>query len=320
MKPAHADAFATHHAVQFLGVQRQHRVDGLAVLGRRHRSGHVVAHVCAGREDGAPPRCADRRRDRQAHIPAHGVVVRKEGDGDKGARVRSALQKGELDFDGMFPRVREVILNLLSNAGRFTNVRIHHNMLYNNASIGDALFSGTPAGAGAITVSPGADGYQIDHNWIAGNLSTGDGGGLQHLGMSFKGKINNNYVLFNQSTNPTLPTSGGGIIIEGANLDRQLNGNECGSTNDQDCPPGLGEGTGFGMVIDGNLIVGNSAESGSGGGLRLRPVNRVLFSGRAVLAPKKNSSINCATSSGSSICTKCRAPGNRNKSEVGKNS
>jgi len=26
-------------------------------------------------------------------------------------------------------------------------------------------------------------------------------------------KINNNYVLFNQSTNPTLPTNGGGIVI-----------------------------------------------------------------------------------------------------------
>ena len=154
-----------------------------------------------------------------------------------------------------------------------TKVRVHHNMLYNNASIGDALFSGTPAGAGGITVSSGADGYQIDHNWIAGNLSTGDGGGVQHLGLSFQGKIDHNFVLYNQSTNPTLPTNGGGVVIEGANLDRQLNGNECGSTNDQDCPPGLGEGTGFGLVIDANLILGNSAESGSGGGLRIQQVN-----------------------------------------------
>jgi uncharacterized repeat protein (TIGR01451 family) len=152
------------------------------------------------------------------------------------------------------------------------NVRIHHNMLWNNASIGDALFSGTPAGAGAITVSAGADNYLIDHNWIAGNLSTGDGGGLQHLGLSYNGQINNNYILFNQSTNPTLPTSGGGIVIEGANLDRMLNGTECGSTSDQDCPPGLSEGTGS-VSLDGNLIYGNSAESGSGGGIRIQQVN-----------------------------------------------
>ena len=154
-----------------------------------------------------------------------------------------------------------------------TNVRIHHNMIHNNASIGDALFTGTPAGAGGITVSAGADGYSIDHNWIAGNLSTGDGGGVQQLGVSFNARIANNYVLFNQSTNPTLPTNGGGIVIEGANEPRMLNGTECGGSTDSDCPPGLGEGTGQGLVIDANLILGNSAESGSGGGLRLSQIN-----------------------------------------------
>ena len=154
-----------------------------------------------------------------------------------------------------------------------TNVHIHHNKINNNASIGDALFSGTPAGAGAITISAGADNYQIDHNWIAGNLSTGDGGGLQHLGVSFNGKIHNNFILFNQSTNPTLPTNGGGIIIKGANHDRTLQRQECGSANDIDCPPGIGDGTGPGLVIDSNLILGNSAESGSGGGLRIQQVN-----------------------------------------------
>jgi hypothetical protein len=154
-----------------------------------------------------------------------------------------------------------------------TKVHVHHNMIYNNASIGDALFSGTPAGAGAITISSGSDDYLLDHNWMAGNLSTGDGGGVQHLGLSFRGNIKNNYILYNQSTNPTLPTNGGGLIVEGANLDRMLNGNECGSTNDQDCPPGLGEGSGPGIVIDSNLILGNSAEDGSGGGLRIQQVN-----------------------------------------------
>jgi hypothetical protein len=154
-----------------------------------------------------------------------------------------------------------------------THVRIHNNMLYNNASIGDALFTGTPAGAGGVTVSAGGDNFQIDHNWIAGNLTTGDGGGLQTLGVTFNGKINNNVVLFNQSTNPTLPTNGGGIVIQGANEPRTLNGTECGGATDTDCPPGLGDGTGGGLVIDGNLIYGNSAESGTGGGIALEQVN-----------------------------------------------
>ena len=154
-----------------------------------------------------------------------------------------------------------------------TNVRIHHNMLWNNASIGDALFTGTPSGAGAVTVSAGGDSYQIDHNWIAGNLSTGDGAGIQSLGVTFNGRINNNVIMFNQSTNPTLPTNGGGIVIQGANEPRMLNGVECGAVNDADCPPGLGDGTGSGLVIDSNLVYGNSAESGTGGGIALEQIN-----------------------------------------------
>jgi len=171
------------------------------------------------------------------------------------------------------PPINGTALGAAIPFGFNTNVRIHHNMIYNNASIGDALFTGTPAGAGGITVSAGGDDYQIDHNWIAGNLSTGDGGGLQTLGVNFNGRINNNYILFNQSTNPTLPTNGGGIVIQGANEPRTFQGTECGGATDHDCPPGLGDGTGAGLVIDANLILGNSAESGSGGGLRLQQVN-----------------------------------------------
>ncbi|MFL6605493.1 MAG: Ig-like domain-containing protein [Steroidobacteraceae bacterium] len=153
-------------------------------------------------------------------------------------------------------------------------VHVHHNDIYNNASLGDALFSGTPSGAGGLTVSPGADNYVIDHNWIAGNLTSGDGGGMVHSGFTVNGRIANNYILFNQSVNPTLPTNGGGLAIVGASADRTLaNGNECGTTTDVDCPPGIGDGTGPGLVIDSNLIMGNSAEGGSGGGLRLQQIN-----------------------------------------------
>jgi hypothetical protein len=156
------------------------------------------------------------------------------------------------------------------------NVRnhVHHNMIINNASIGDALFSGTPSGAGGLTVSAGGDNYTIDHNWIAGNLSSGDGAGMSHTGITFNGTIANNWILFNQSVNPTLPTNGGGLVVAGANSDRTLpNGLECGSVVDVDCPPGIGDGVGQGLVINANLIMGNSAESGSGGGLRLQQLN-----------------------------------------------
>ena len=155
-----------------------------------------------------------------------------------------------------------------------TRVHVHNNAVYNNASLGDALFSGAPSGAGGVTISAGSDRYRFDHNWIAGNLSSGDGGGVVHSGLSFNGTIDHNYIVFNQSSNPTLPTHGGGLGIIGANGTRTLpNGDECNGAEIADCPPGLGDGAGANLMIDSNLIIGNSAESGSGGGLRLQQVN-----------------------------------------------
>ncbi len=45
------------------------------------------------------------------------------------------------------------------------------------------------------------------------------------------------------------------------------------SVTDNDCVPGLSDGAGPGLVINANLLVGNAAESGSGGGLRFQAVN-----------------------------------------------
>jgi len=73
---------------------------------------------------------------------------------------------------------------------------------------------------------------------------------LCHLGFSYNGKISNNWFLFNQTNNPSIPTNGGGLVISGE-LD----------------------GAGRGLVIDSNLIMGNTAENGTGGGLRLESVN-----------------------------------------------
>jgi hypothetical protein len=47
----------------------------------------------------------------------------------------------------------------------------------------------------------------------------------------------------------------------------------CPGIADADCPPGLSDGTGPGLVINANLIQGNSSDSGSGGGIRLQQVN-----------------------------------------------
>jgi len=153
------------------------------------------------------------------------------------------------------------------------NVNIHHNAITKNSSTGDELFSATPAGAGGVNICNGSDFYRFNYNWVCGNLSSGDGGGIAHLGFNYNGDIEHNSILFNQSTNPTIPTNGGGLLIMGApDVDPA-----CGATTDQDClnptPVAPSDGAGPGLVINANLIMGNGAESGSGGGLRLQGIN-----------------------------------------------
>ena len=154
------------------------------------------------------------------------------------------------------------------------DVNVHNNQVVQNSSLGDELFSSTPAGAGGVTFCNGSDYYKFNYNWVCGNMSTGDGAGVAHIGFSYDGDIEHNSILFNQSTNPTITTNGGGLLIMGA-PDQDP---PCGITTDVDClsDPSLispSDGTGPGLVINANLILGNSADAGSGGGLRLQHIN-----------------------------------------------
>lgn len=158
-----------------------------------------------------------------------------------------------------------------------THTKVHHNMVTLNSSTGDELFTSTPSGGGGVTFCIGSDYYKLNYNWICGNMSSGDGGGIAHLGFSYNGDISNNSILFNQSTNPTVPTSGGGLVVMGPAPDGQTIQNgvavECGSVTDVDCVPGLSDGSGPGLNINANVFLGNAAESGSGGGIRFQAVN-----------------------------------------------
>jgi hypothetical protein len=153
------------------------------------------------------------------------------------------------------------------------NVNVHNNAVTSNSSTGDELFSASPAGAGGVSICTGSDFYKFNYNWVCGNLSTGDGGGVAQIGFSYGGDIEHNVIVFNQSTNPTIPTNGGGLMIMGApDVDPT-----CGNQVDTDCIPNgsvaPSDGIGPGLVINANLIMGNQAESGSGGGLALQNVN-----------------------------------------------
>jgi hypothetical protein len=149
------------------------------------------------------------------------------------------------------------------------HVNVHNNNVTSNSSLGDELFSATLAGGGGASFCTGADYYKFNYNWVCGNVSSGEGGGLTHLGFIYDGDIEHNTIALNQSTNPTIPTNGGGIQIMGTPDTDPV----CGNIADFDCPPGLSDGTGPGLIVNSNLIQANSADSGSGGGVRLQQVN-----------------------------------------------
>ena len=150
-----------------------------------------------------------------------------------------------------------------------TNVNIHNNAITFNSAYGDELNSTTPAAGGGVEVGPGSDRYVFAHNLVCGNLSSGDGGGMTHFGLSLQGDIESNSFIFNQSTNPTLTTDGGGLIIQGLAPDATFAET---SLIDTDVGPALSDGTGS-VIVNANLMMGNTAESGEGGGLRLQNVN-----------------------------------------------
>ena len=118
------------------------------------------------------------------------------------------------------------------------------------------LFSGSVGGG--IGLMHGADGYRVTGNFVCGNFSQGDGGGIGHLGVNRGGVIADNHVLFNQSFSQGVAVSGGGIFVSGA---PSLTG-----------PGGLTDGAGS-VTVNGNLIQGNLAGAGDGGGIRLAFIN-----------------------------------------------
>ncbi len=55
----------------------------------------------------------------------------------------------------------------------------------------------------------------MNYNFICGNYSSGDGGGIGHIGVSNNGVIAQNTIIFNQSYQQTAQVNGGGIVVEG---------------------------------------------------------------------------------------------------------
>jgi hypothetical protein len=130
------------------------------------------------------------------------------------------------------------------------NANIHHNWVAQNG--------GTEFGAGGgISLGNGATGYQVTQNYVCGNFTLGDGGGIGHRGLADGGIIANNKVIFNQTYNQAANPTGGGIFVGGASAPGAV---------------GLSGGSGS-VTITQNLVLGNNAGAGVGGGVRLAQVN-----------------------------------------------
>jgi hypothetical protein len=140
------------------------------------------------------------------------------------------------------------------------NVSIHNNSIINNgtdeANAAPGSLTATSGVGSGVSIDAGSDNFSVTNNWICGNFSAGDGAGLGVVGNSTPGVVSHNSILFNEAYQQTGPNFGGGLAIEG----------EPGSAT--------AASTGAGnIVVDANLIQGNSVRSGSGGGVRLSSIN-----------------------------------------------
>jgi hypothetical protein len=147
--------------------------------------------------------------------------------------------------------------NVTYQDGFNDDINIHHNVIAENGA-------GDGAGGG-ISLYHGSDAYTVTENFVCGNFTQGEGGGIGHYGLSggyagntvISGLIADNTIIFNESFNQGQARSGGGVFVGGA--------------------PGLALGSltpGSGPVqIRANLIQGNHAGAGDGGGIRTALVN-----------------------------------------------
>lgn len=219
-----------------------------------------------------------------------GIVVNGYGHYVEISNNRVANNSGT--FGGGIRIGHPQLTNTLNGLSEYTDaqndfVKIHNNQVKQNGSLDGA-------GAG-ISMCTGSDAYQVTGNWVCGNFSTQQGGGIGHIGRSdglwvtipSSGPqnrrvwtltqvplIEDNVVLFNEIFNQLLTVSGGGVFIGGApafGCPLLPNGQPdlvCLADPTRVLGPGAGN-----VEVNRNLIQGNGVGSGDGGGIRLAMVN-----------------------------------------------
>jgi hypothetical protein len=131
------------------------------------------------------------------------------------------------------------------------DITIAHNQVFRNGGLDGA--------GGGISLYNGSDRYRVANNAVCGNFTLGHGGGIGHLGLSDAGVIEDNTITFNENFNqgPGLNVHGGGLYVGGAPAIVQGE---------------LTEGAGN-VDVARNLLQGNMAGAGDGGGIALDAVN-----------------------------------------------
>ena len=149
-------------------------------------------------------------------------------------------------------------LGLIYDDAQNDMVRIHHNHVAQNGN--------TNGTGGGLSLHTGADDYKVQKNWLCGNFSKGNGGGMAHFGLSDNGLIEDNQIIFNEVFNqmPGTAPSGAGVFIGGQPA-LQLDVNTGLMLS-----PGSGS-----VVIDANIVRGNLAGAGDGAGIAVKSANGV---------------------------------------------
>jgi hypothetical protein len=163
--------------------------------------------------------------------------------------------------------VRETNQGLVHTDSVNDNPYLHNNHVWANGTLGGV--------GGGIALYTGADDYVVAKNYVCGNFSAGHAGGIGQLGLvedndkgflpefdkdGYGGAIVDNLVIFNQSFNQGINVHGGGITIAGK--------------GPADLADTLGPGSGP-VRVERNLIQGNLAGAGEGGGMALFQVDGV---------------------------------------------
>ena len=195
------------------------RIDGLTITGADHSGGIVVNGY------------------------AHYLQISNNRIINNNGILNGGIRIGHPDM------VLEAPSGLQYQSGFNDNIRIHHNQITQNGGLGGS--------GGGVSLCTGSDSYQVTENFICGNFTAGEGGGIGHYGLSDDGLIANNTIVFNESFNQGKTVSGGGIFIGG---EPPLVGNA------------LGPGSGSVKVVS-NVIQGNAAGAGDGGGIRMSRIN-----------------------------------------------